>query len=110
MRRIRFTDWLAGHARARARVEQIQRAFAQPYRRERPRDPEKARLLRERGTPEHLIGPAPRMGQRGWLPDHSLEWREEFKRTTPGRRVAGAIAISRTATRIAAATAHRAER
>jgi hypothetical protein len=27
------------------------------YRRERPRDPEKARLLRERGTPEHLIGP-----------------------------------------------------
>lgn len=37
MRRIRFVDWLA--------------------RRERPRDPEKARLLRERGTPEHPIGP-----------------------------------------------------
>jgi len=31
--------------------------FHGPYRRERPRDPEKAKLLRERGTPEHLIGP-----------------------------------------------------
>jgi hypothetical protein len=52
-----FTEWLVGHARARKRVERVESAFAEPYRRERPRDPEKARLLRERGTPEHLIGP-----------------------------------------------------
>jgi len=57
MRTKRFTDWLVEHARARKRVERIERAFAEPYRRERPRDREKARLLRERGTPEHLIGP-----------------------------------------------------
>lgn len=34
----------------------IRAAFGE-YRRERPRDSEKARLLRERGTPEDLIGP-----------------------------------------------------
>ena len=28
-----------------------------PYRRERPRDPDEAELLRELGTPERLIGP-----------------------------------------------------
>ncbi len=53
----RFTDWLSEHARARQRVERVEGAFAEPYRRERPRDPEKARLLRQRGTSEHLIGP-----------------------------------------------------
>ena len=52
-----MTDWLAGHEDARRQLEQIRTAFAEPYRRERPRDREKARLLRERGTPEHLIGP-----------------------------------------------------
>ena len=57
MRRIRFVDWLKGHEAARKRVELVERGFAEPYRRERPRDPEKARLLRERDTPEHLIGP-----------------------------------------------------
>ncbi len=57
MRRIRFADWVKGHEAARKRSEQVERGFAEPYRRERPRDPEKARLLRERGTPEHLIGP-----------------------------------------------------
>jgi len=57
MRRIRFVDWLKSHEASRKRVEQVERGFAEPYRRERPRDPEKARLLRERGTPEHLIGP-----------------------------------------------------
>ena len=57
MRKIRFSDWLAGREEARTRLERVERAFADPYRRERPRDPEKARLLRERGTPEHLIGP-----------------------------------------------------
>ncbi len=53
---------------------------------------------------------APRMGKPGWLPDHTVEWSEEYKRTTPGERVAEAISISRTATKIAAATAHRRER
>ncbi len=57
MRRIRFIDWLKSHEAARKRVEQVERGFAEPYRRERPRDPEKARLPRESGTPEHLIGP-----------------------------------------------------
>jgi hypothetical protein len=59
VRTKRFTDWLAEHARARKRVARIESAFAEPYLRERPRDPEKARLLRERGTPEYLIGPDP---------------------------------------------------
>ncbi len=56
MRRILFTDWLGGREDARRHLEQIRAAFGD-YRRERPRDSEKARLLRERGTPEHLIGP-----------------------------------------------------
>jgi hypothetical protein len=56
MRRIRFTDWLRGREAAQRRVKKIERAFG-PYRRERPRDPDEAELLRERGTPEHLIGP-----------------------------------------------------
>jgi hypothetical protein len=53
---------------------------------------------------------APRMGEPGWLPDHAAERREEYRRTTPGQRVAEAISISRAATKIAAATAHRRER
>ncbi|MEX0675114.1 MAG: hypothetical protein WD067_10090 [Gaiellaceae bacterium] len=46
---------------------------------------------------------APKMGQRGWLPDEDAIRRAEFGSTTPGQRVAEAIAISRTATKIAAA-------
>ena len=42
---------------ARARLARIEGAFRAPYVRERPRDLEEARLLRERGTPEPLIGP-----------------------------------------------------
>jgi hypothetical protein len=53
----KFTDWLKRRPAGRERVARIEAAFVEPYRRERPRDPEKARLLRERGTPEHLIGP-----------------------------------------------------
>jgi len=53
---VRFTDWLARDAEAKRRVAMIRAAFGE-YRRERPRDPEKARRLRERGTPEDLIGP-----------------------------------------------------
>lgn len=56
MRKVRFSDWLVKKGQARTRLERIRAALAE-YRRERPRDPEKARLLRERGTPEHLIGP-----------------------------------------------------
>jgi hypothetical protein len=43
------------------------------------------------------------MGERGWFPDHTEERRAELERTTTGERVAEAIALSRTATRIAAA-------
>jgi hypothetical protein len=53
----KFADWLKKAPGRRKRVEAIERAFAAPYPRERPRDPEEARLLRERGTPEELIGP-----------------------------------------------------
>lgn len=48
----------------------------------------------------------PKMGERGWFPDHTAERRAELERTTPGERVAEAIALSRTAMRVAAA-AHR---
>lgn len=58
MRRKRFSDWLADDGAARARLARL-RLGLPAYRRERPRDPDKARLLRERGTPERLIGPDP---------------------------------------------------
>lgn len=57
MRRKRFVDWLAEDTTARARLARLT-AGLPPYRRERPRDADEARLLRERGTPERLIGPA----------------------------------------------------
>jgi hypothetical protein len=46
------------------------------------------------------------MGERGWFPDHRAERRAEHPLTTPSERVAEAIALSRTATRVAA-VAHR---
>jgi hypothetical protein len=52
----------------------------------------------------------PRMGQRGWFPDHTAERRAELARTTPGERVAEAIEIRRTATRLAVAGQRRRER
>jgi len=45
----------------------------------------------------------PRSGERGYLPDEAAIRRAEFLRTTPGERVAEAIALSRLATGIAAA-------
>lgn len=45
------------HGETLARTREIQRAFP-PYRRERPRDPDEAELLRRNGAPEHLIGPS----------------------------------------------------
>jgi hypothetical protein len=44
----------------------------------------------------------PKMGERGWFPDHTAERRAEFTRTTPGERVAEAIELSRVATQLAA--------
>lgn len=57
MRRMTLQEWRAERAEGRARARRLAAGFPQPYVRERPRDPEEARLLRERGTPEHLIGP-----------------------------------------------------
>jgi hypothetical protein len=54
---IRFADWQRDAYTRRARAAAVRRAFAEPYRRTRPRDAEEARFLRERGTPEELIGP-----------------------------------------------------
>jgi hypothetical protein len=52
----------------------------------------------------------PRNGERGFYPDHDAERREEYKRTTPGQRVAEAIEISRFATTLAVAGAKHRER
>ena len=57
MKRITWADWEAGREQAEQRLARIARAFPRPYRRERPRDADEARLLREQGTPERLIGP-----------------------------------------------------
>ena len=53
----RMTDWLAENDSERARIERLTAGLPRPYRRERPRDPEEARFLRDRGTPERIIGP-----------------------------------------------------
>lgn len=55
-RTLDFQVWLRQHEERRARAERVAAAFG-GYRRERPRDPEEAALLREIGTPDHLIGP-----------------------------------------------------
>jgi len=57
IRTIDFSDWLASAEVERARVRAVEAAFAEPYRRERSRDAEESELLRQRGTPEYLIGP-----------------------------------------------------
>lgn len=50
------------------------------------------------------------MGEPGYLPDHTAERRHEYRRTTPGQRVAEAIEVSRTVTKLAALGARRRER
>ena len=40
VRKIRLTGWLAGAEERRRRASWVRRAFVEPYRRERPRDPE----------------------------------------------------------------------
>ena len=47
------------------------------------------------------------MGEPGYLPDHTAERRAEYRRTTPGQRVAEAIEVSRTATKLAVLAARR---
>jgi hypothetical protein len=49
--------------------------------------------------------PAAAMGTRGFFPDQAEERRRELALLTPGERVAQAITLSRSATRIAAAAA-----
>ena len=46
---------------------------------------------------------APKMGQPGYFPDHTAERRKEYRRTTPGQRIAEAIEASRFVTRVAVA-------
>ena len=52
----------------------------------------------------------PRMGEKGWFPDHTAERRADFARTTPGERVAEAIELSRVTTRLAAVAHQQRER
>jgi hypothetical protein len=58
-------------------------------------------------TPEPDGKRPPRMGEPGYLPDHTAERRAEYRRTTPGQRVAEAIEVSRTATKLAVLAARR---
>ncbi len=53
----RLHEFLAEDRAARQRLRELVAGLPKPYRREGPRDPEEAGLLRERGTPERLIGP-----------------------------------------------------
>jgi hypothetical protein len=53
---------------------------------------------------------SPKMGEKGWFPDHAAERAAEFARTTAGERVAEAIELSRTATRLAVAASRQRER
>jgi hypothetical protein len=59
-RAIRKTiaDWRLEEEETAARVRRVTAGFPKPYRRERPRAADEAQLLRERGTPERLIGPS----------------------------------------------------
>ena len=49
----------------------------------------------------------PKMGEPGYFPDHTAERRVEYRRTTPGQRVAEAIEVSRTVTKLAVLAARR---
>ena len=56
--RIRtYAQWRADRLTNAAWIEIVDRALP-AYERRRPRDAEEAELLRRRGTPERLIGPA----------------------------------------------------
>jgi hypothetical protein len=51
-----FAQWQAEREGNAAWAKLVDEALP-PYERRRSRDPVEAKLLRERGTPEHLIGP-----------------------------------------------------
>jgi hypothetical protein len=53
---ITYEERLAGREARRIAMAKVAATLG-PYKRERPRDPEKAALLRKSGTPERLIGP-----------------------------------------------------
>lgn len=56
--RIRtFEEWQAAKAGSRAWAEKVRRAFGLGVR-SRARNDDEARVLREAGTPERLIGPS----------------------------------------------------
>lgn len=56
--RIRtHAQWLADRDANAAWMKLVDRALPE-YERRRPRDPKEAELLRQRGTPERLIGPS----------------------------------------------------
>lgn len=55
-RRRTYEQWRADRRTDAAWVARVN-ASLPPYERRRPRDAQEAELLRERGTPEHLIGP-----------------------------------------------------
>ncbi len=57
MRRITIEEWRSGRTVAQEWARRVRAGFPYPYTRERPRDADEALLLRERGTPERLIGP-----------------------------------------------------
>ena len=69
------------------------------------------RYLRAVGTRTGTSEPGrrrqPKIGEQGYFPDHTAERRAEYRRTTPGQRVAEAIEVSRTATKLAVAAARR---
>lgn len=54
-----FEEWQASKAANRAWAEKVRRALG-PVVRARPRNADEARVLREAGTPERLIGPSDR--------------------------------------------------
>lgn len=63
-----------------------------------------SRLLTAMGERLELVAvTAPAQGRPGYLPPHRDERRADFRELTPAARVAEAISISRTATRVAAA-------
>jgi hypothetical protein len=51
-----YAQWRADRDANTAWIALVDRALP-PYERRRPRDAEEAELLRQRGTPERLIGP-----------------------------------------------------
>jgi len=52
---FRLSQWLREVSRRHGSVERMERAAAALPGRERPRDPEVAKYLRERGAPERLL-------------------------------------------------------